>query len=330
MATIQTETRPVQLMRDHRDKVLAHAAARLIRSRPLSEPFDISGLFRTFIKLEDKRLKTSLHFGASACQIAEARSFVLDLVVESAYCEAARLGESAGLSSGVDKDCAVVAIGGYGRAELAPYSDLDILFLHSNHQSAQIRQLVEQFLRLLWDARLTVGHSFRTVSECVAAQRADAHFQTSLVNTRLLAGNVALYDSLLSALEKERGKRADSILSAIRTERDARYAKFSADIFLQEPNVKGGAGGLRDFHTAMWMAHARYGCRTLEELRARDLISEHKQRAVMRAYDFLWRVRYSAHLLTRRKTERLSLDLQPALAEEFGYKTGSYLLASEK
>ncbi|HKC66419.1 MAG TPA: hypothetical protein VKB86_22440, partial [Pyrinomonadaceae bacterium] len=109
MATIQTEMRPVQLMRDHRDKVLAHAAARLVRSRPLSEPFDISSLFRTFIKLEDKRLKTSLHFGASACQIAQARSFVLDLVVESGYCEAARLGESFGLLHSVDKDCAVVA-----------------------------------------------------------------------------------------------------------------------------------------------------------------------------------------------------------------------------
>ncbi|HKC66432.1 MAG TPA: [protein-PII] uridylyltransferase, partial [Pyrinomonadaceae bacterium] len=154
--------------------------------------------------------------------------------------------------------------------------------------------------------------------------------QTSLVNTRLLAGNVALYDSLLSALEKERGKRADSLISAIRIGRDARYAKFSADIFLQEPNVKDGAGGLRDFHTALWMAHARYGCRSMEELRARDLISEHKQKAIMRAYDFLWRVRYVTHLLTRRKTERIALDLQPSLAEEFGYRTGSYMLASEK
>ena len=317
-------------MRDHRDKVLAHAATRLVRSRPLSEPFDISGLFRTFIKLEDKRLKTSLHFGASACQVAQARSFVLDLVVESAYCEAARLGESAGLLSDVDKDCAVVAIGGYGRAELAPYSDLDLLFLHSNYRSAQIRQLIEQVLRLLWDARLTVGHSFRTVSECVAAARADAHFQTSLVNTRLLAGNVALYDSLLSALEKERVKRADSLLSSIRAERDARYAKFSPEVCLQEPNVKDGAGGLRDFHTAIWTAHARYGCCTLEELRARNLISEDRQRAVTRAYDFLWRVRYVAHLLTRRKTERLSLDLQPILAEDFGYKTSAHMLASEK
>ncbi|MDQ3820812.1 MAG: hypothetical protein M3362_24430, partial [Acidobacteriota bacterium] len=259
MATTQTETRPIQRMRDHRDRVLTHAATRLVRSRPLSEPFDISGLFRTFIKLEDRRLKTSLHFGSGGCQVAQTRSFVLDLVVESAYCEAARLGESVGLLSGVDKDCALVAIGGYGRSELAPHSDLDILFLHSNRQGAQVRQLAEQVLRLLWDARLTVGHSFRTVSECLTAARADAHFQTSLVNTRLLAGNVALYDSLLTALEKERVKRADSLLSAIRNERDARYSKFSADIFLQEPNVKEGVGGLRDFHTAMWTAHARYG-----------------------------------------------------------------------
>jgi [protein-PII] uridylyltransferase len=330
MATVQTETQFTHLKRTYRDKVLAHAATRLLRNKPPSEPFDISGLLRTFLKIEDQRLKTALRFGASGCQTAAARSFVLDLAVESAYCEATRLCEVGGYIAGAENDCALVALGGYGRGELAPYSDLDILFLHSGHRATQVRQIIEQVLRLLWDAKLTVGHSFHTISECVATARRDPHLQTALISMRLLAGNGALYNSLLTALEKERRKRGDSFIAAIRNEHDVRQVKFSSNVCLQEPNVKDGAGGLRDLHTALWTAYARYGCRTLEELRARDIISESEQQEAASAYDFLWRVRHALHLLTRRKTERLALDLQPTLAQEFGYKPSSYLLASEK
>src|SRR3954471_22717311 len=147
MATIQNDLHPTHTLRTLREKVLAHAAERLLRNKPLAEAFDISGLFRTFLKIEDQRLKTALHFGAGALETAAARSFVLDLIVESAYCEATRLCERGGLLKGAENDCAVVALGGYGRAELAPYSDLDILFLHTGHRATQTRQLVEQMLR---------------------------------------------------------------------------------------------------------------------------------------------------------------------------------------
>ena len=313
----------------YHEKVLAHAAVRLAPHQPLTDPGAVSGLLRTFLKIEDQRLRITHQIGTSGRQTATARSFVLDLVVEHAFREATRIDEG-GLLDGARNGCALVAIGGYGRAELAPYSDLDILFLYSGHRANQMRQLVEHVLRLLWDAGLTVGHSFRTVGDCVVAARTDPHLQTALVNTRLLAGNRALYHSLLEALEKDRRKRADAFIAAIRHERDARYAKFGATVCLQEPNIKESAGGIRDYHTALWAVHARYGCRTLEELRARDLISEDEGRRVARAYDFLWRVRYAAHLSTRRKTERLALDLQPALAQEFGYQPGAYLLGSEK
>ena len=330
MATILVEAQSAHLKRSYREKVLAHAATRLLRNKPPTESFDISKLLRTFLKLEDQRLKTALRFGTSASQIASTRSFILDLIVESAYCEALRLCEIAGVVNGAENDFALVALGGYGRAELAPYSDLDVLFLHSGRRATELRQLVEQILRLLWDAGLTVGHSFRTAGECVAAARGDPHLQTALVSIRRLAGNGALYNSLLTALEKERRKRGDELITVIRQERDARHARFSPVVCLQEPNVKDGAGGLRDLHTALWIAHAKYGCRTLEELRARDFISESELKGVGRAYNFLWRVRYMLHLLTRRKTERLALDLQPALAEEFGYRSGTHLLASER
>jgi [protein-PII] uridylyltransferase len=134
----------------------------------------------------------------------------------------------------------------------------------------------------------------------------------------------------LQALEKERRKRAEAYIAAILRERAARYAKYGAAVCLQEPNVKESPGGIRDLHTALWVGYARYGCRTLDELREQDVISEAEQRTAGRAVNFLWRVRYAAHLSTRRKTERLALDLQTTLAREFGYKAGTNLLASEK
>ncbi|HEX8136986.1 MAG TPA: [protein-PII] uridylyltransferase [Pyrinomonadaceae bacterium] len=330
MVTIQIEPQSPGLKRTHQEKVLAHASTRLAGPLAHTESADISKLFRTFLKIEDQRLKTALRLGASGSEVAGARSFVLDMVVRRAFDEAVRLGEASGLPAGFGHDCAVVALGGYGRAELAPYSDLDILFLHTGQRANQMRELVELVLRLLWDTGLTVGHSFHTVGECLAAARTDPHLQTALVSTRLLAGTGALYHPLLEGIEKYRRKKADHMIAAIRQELGARYARFGVDVCMQEPNVKEGAGGIRDLHTTLWAIYARYGCRTLEELRARALVTEEEARGAARAYDFLWRVRYHLHLLTRRKTERLSLDIQPLLAEEFGYRQGGYLLASEK
>jgi len=327
--TNEAETIFAPRKRSHSDKVQSHAAVRFSLHHPLANPAEISQQFRTFLKIEDQRLKMAHRCGAPGRQVAAARSSTLDLVVERAYHAATLLVPAGGSSRDTGDGCAVVALGGFGRGELAPYSDLDLLFLHSNHHALQARSLVEQILRLLWDAGLTVGHSLRSVTDCPAAAHRDPHFQTALVSTRMLAGDATLYDSLLETLEKDRRKRTDAFLAAIRNERDARYMKFSAVVCLQEPNLKDGAGGLRDFHTALWAGYARYGCRTLEELRSREIITEGERRNAARAVDFLWRVRYAAHLSTRRKTERLALDLQTTLARGFGYEPNAYLLASE-
>ncbi|MEJ7617403.1 MAG: hypothetical protein WKF30_10690 [Pyrinomonadaceae bacterium] len=178
--------------------------------------------------------------------------------------------------------------------------------------------------------RANRGPSFRTVSECVSAARTDAHLQTALVTTRLLAGNGALFDCLKLALERERRKRSDAFTAAVKHERDERYQKYGAAIYLQEPNVKESAGGLRDMHTALWIAHSKFGCQTLGELCGHNVISPEEQRRAERAYDFLLRVRYEAHLQTNRKTDHIALDLQPQLAHSFGYCSEPHLLASEK
>src|SRR6266566_2998116 len=330
MATTQIETPSVPRWRTHGEKALLHAEERFSLNRPLGDATAISRELRTFLKIEDQRLKIAHRCGTPGSQMAAARSSVLDLVVERAYQAATLLGDIDNSSDKTQQVCAVVALGGYGRGELAPYSDLDILFLHPNHRALQTRRLVEQILRLLWDAGVTVGPSFRTVSECVMAAHTDPHLQTALVSTRLLAGSSTIHDSLLQALEKDRRKRGDAYIGAILRERAARYAKFGAAVCLQEPNVKESPGGIRDLHTALWIGYIRYGCRTLDELRDHDVISESERRTTARAANFLWRVRYAAHLATRRKTERLALDLQTTLAREFGYKQSAGLLASEK
>lgn len=310
--------------------MLAHAAARLAPAGTAAPASEVAERLRIFLKLETERLRMAHYTGASGRQSALARSFVLDLAVEHAFREAARLSEAEGVVLQPQSGFALVAIGGYGREELAPYSDLDILFLYSNHRATQLRQVAEHVLRLLWDAGLTVGHSLRTVGDTVTAARTDPHLQTALVHKRLVAGNKGIYNSLVEALEKDRRKRVETFLAAVRHERDSRHLKFGATVCLQEPNVKESAGGLRDYHTALWAAHARYGSTTTEELRARGVISEEEALRAARAYDFLWRIRYAAHLVMRRKTERLALDIQPVLAQELGYKPGAYLLGSEK
>src|SRR5882724_46068 len=187
MVTYQRETLLAPRKRSHSEKVLLHAASRFSLNTRLADPVQISRQFRTFLKVEDQRLKMAHRCGAPGVETAAARSSVLDLVVQRAYRAATLLLEVPGSSHETSSACAMVALGGYGRGELAPYSDLDLLFLHSKHRALQTRRLVEPILRMLWDAGLTVGQSMRAVGDCMAAARADPHLQTALVSTRLLA-----------------------------------------------------------------------------------------------------------------------------------------------
>src|SRR6266436_5676196 len=320
----------LQLGESYRQKVLAHAATRLTRATAETDPASLSRLLRRFLTIEDYRLRMNHNFGAPGCETAAARSFVLDLVVKHAFQHASLAFQSNSMADGMHNACALLAIGGYGRAELAPHSDIDLLFLYSGQRLGQMKPILTSLLQVLWDAGLTVGHTFRTVGDCVTTALDDVHLRTALVNTRLLAGNKGLNNSLHEALEKDRRRRIKPFLTAIMHERDARYLKFGGSVCLQEPNIKETAGGLRDFHTAVWLAHAQHGYKSLAEMRAHDLVSENEARKILRAYDFLWRIRHSVHYGTGRKTEHLSLDMQPNLAAQFGYNPGTHLLGSEK
>src|SRR5262249_44257947 len=183
--------------RSFQDRVRANAAVCPDTSNPSGHEFARS--LQRFLKIENRRLRISHDLGAQGVQTAADRAFVLDIVVRMAFARA-----GAALTSGdTQNGGALLAVGGYGRAELAPFSDVDLVFLYSKQRLSQMKLLSESLLQLLWDAGLTVGYSFRTVGDCVAAVFDDPHLRTALVHTRLLAGNQALHKSLQVTLEKD-------------------------------------------------------------------------------------------------------------------------------
>ncbi len=280
--------------------------------------------FRGFLKLETRRLRTRHRFGLGGVEIAAGRAYLVDLVVKRAFQTASRPGEAPGL--------AVAAIGGYGRRELAPHSDVDLLFLHDGRSASQAQALVEQMLVLLWDVGLRVGHSFRSVEDCLAMARRDLHSRNAMADARQIAGQAELFSGFDQALERtvyRSGRLTDGFVEEMRHEWQQRRERFGHVVCVLEPNVKEGAGGLRDLHTVSWLARVKLGCRGLQALRSQGIVSEAESQGLSRCYDFLSRVRNEAHFTTGRCTDILSLDLQPTLAAQLGYGARRGLRPSE-
>ncbi|HEU4385510.1 MAG TPA: [protein-PII] uridylyltransferase [Anaeromyxobacteraceae bacterium] len=216
---------------------------------------------------------------------------------------------------------ALVALGGYGRRELAPHSDLDLLVLHrSGEPDAFTREAAEKFLYSLWDLRLEVGQGIRDVAECGRLAEQDLSARTALLDLRLLSGDAALYRELeRDQLHGLSQAKVDAFIADKIAETRARRERFGDSIYLLEPNVKESEGGLRDLQMALWTARAKFKVAGLSELLARALLPEPEVREVRRARDFIWRVRNHLHYLTGRKTDQLTFDLQPPVAAFMGY-----------
>jgi [protein-PII] uridylyltransferase len=317
-------------MKIDREQIEAHARQRLQGEAGAAEPRGRLSDFKRFLKLETDRLRMRHRFGLGGLEIASARSYQVDQVVAHA-CRLA-LAEAEPPARVALAGCAVVALGGYGRAELSPFSDVDLLFLHQGRAADAVRRFVEQVLQLLWDVGLTVGHSYRTLAECLEEARGDLHSRTALAEARLVAGDTSVFGALDRALDnaiRRDRKSGEAFLEALRADVAERHARVGGAVCVQEPNVKEGVGGLRDLHAVLWVAQARHGSRGLAEARAASVVSEREHQSARRAYDFLLRVRAEAHFATGRKTDVLTLDLQPAVALSLGYEDGRGLLASE-
>ena len=215
---------------------------------------------------------------------------------------------------------AVAAVGGYGRGELAPFSDIDLLFLLPYKRNPRVEQVVEYMLYLLWDLGLKVGHSVRSVDDCLRLARTDTTIRTSLMETRLLWGEQSLYDTLRRRfVEEVTAGTGAAFTEAKLAERDSRHRRMGDSRYVLEPNMKEGKGGLRDLQTLFWIGKYLYQVDDVDGLVAKGVLTGEEARRFRRSESFLLAVRCHLHYLTGRAEDRLTFDLQPELARVAGY-----------
>jgi [protein-PII] uridylyltransferase len=215
---------------------------------------------------------------------------------------------------------ALVAVGGYGRGELAPFSDIDLLFLLPYKQTPHTEQVVELLLYLLWDLRFKVGHATRSVEDCLRQAKSDLTIRTALLEVRRLRGDEELFRELKTRFDAEivRGSAAQFVEAKL-AERDERHRRLGDSRYQLEPNVKDGKGGLRDLHTLFWLAKYIYRIDDVAKLVELGVLSAEESRRFARAQSFLWTVRCHLHYLAGRAEERLTFDLQGEIGRRMGY-----------
>ncbi len=266
--------------------------------------------------------------GASGQQSVAAYAGFMDSFLGTLYRLAVEDAKREGL---VPSPLVLVALGGYGRGELHPLSDLDLMLIYDGEMCPYVQRVTQGLLYTLWDLGLQVGHAVRSLPDCLAMARTDFPSRTSMQQARLLVGDRRLFNRFRKVLaENVYQKDFAQFLETTLTERDQRYRKFGGSPYMGEPNVKESAGGLRDIHTAMWLASTKFGTRTLRELADKRLINGREQKTTDEALTFLWRVRNELHFLSGHKNDVLSRDIQPQIAKNFGYTGDELSLPVEK
>ena len=314
----------------HLDKILAHAERELVSAKS-QRPTDVLPLYKRFLKIEEHRLRLRHRAGGGGRELSALRVELVDILLRHAFSAAAAFAEK---RDGVRKTrLALLALGGYGRGELNPSSDVDVMFLHAaraTDRSSYVGQMVEQVLYLLWDIGFKVGHSTRSIKEALAQANSDMHTKTAMLESRYIAGD----DRLVTAFRENfrakcvRGYEREYIELRM-NDQVARHVKHQNSVYVQEPDVKRGCGGLRDYQNLLWMTYFKEGALSTEHLVGRDWLSEADRRDLDAAYDFLLRVRSDLHYLTRRATDVLRLNVQETVARDLGYSQKNPLQRSE-
>jgi [protein-PII] uridylyltransferase len=255
--------------------------------------------------------------GGSGHTVVRLQSAATDRVVNMLWDRAM---EEAGRSS-PRSPVALIAIGGYGRRDLAPYSDLDLLVLHGDGKpNGFVKAAAERLVYALWDLRLEVGYAVRDLKTCDALASEDHTARTALLDLRYLGGDRDLFRALERAeLHGLSAAKVEKFLADKLDEMRARRERFGDSLYLLEPNIKESEGGLRDLHSALWLARVRFKVAGITELLSRALLPEREILEMRRARDFLWRVRNEMHYLAARKWDQLTFDVQPQVASAMGY-----------
>jgi [protein-PII] uridylyltransferase len=257
--------------------------------------------------------------GAAGGEIVDAYTEVMDGVMRALY-EAAT-SEYAERYAQLDQRLAVVAQGGYGRGELNPCSDIDLLFLYPHKRDPYVDSVTERILYCLWDTKLDLGHAARNIRDCVRLAATDLKVKTALLDTRFLCGDGALYAEFAAAMDNEVLRRgAERFFREKLEENRSRHEQYGDSVYLLEPQLKEGEGGLRDLHTAMWMAKVKFKVHGMEELVHKGVLSERERHEIKEAQDFLWRVRNHLHFLSGKHQDQLTFEYQERVAEDLGFE----------
>jgi len=252
--------------------------------------------------------------GAPGRTIVRATSELLDRVVATLF-------EATLREAGDPPGLAVAAIGGYGRMELAPYSDIDLLLVHRDLPEETVRPIAEHFFTALWDLKLEVGSAARTPDECAQIAADDHTARTALLDCRYVAGDRETYALLeRKVLRDLTAKQVDELIEAKIAELRRRRERFGGTVHLLEPNVKQSPGALRDLQAALWMARARFKASGLSNLLQRGVLPGREIERLKEARDFLWRVRNQLHYLAGRKEDHLTFHWQEEVARALGYR----------
>jgi [protein-PII] uridylyltransferase len=276
---------------------------------------------KQFIGGERVSIEAAHRQGTSGLDVVGLHTDLVDAII----CQLFRLADS-GVRPDVrerTEGCAIVALGGYGRRELNPASDVDVMFLYPRQVDEYVRAVLNHVLYFLWDLGFTVGHSCRSLADAARMMETDLTARTSMLEARFLAGQPTVFAEMQARMWRGlQGRRAQQYIAEKLEEQGRRHQKYGGSVYLQEPNVKEGPGGLRDFHVAVWVARARHRLADLADLSSLNLLTPVELGQCVQALDFLLRVRSALHYLQAGKHDVLSLAIQVPVAASLGFCDG--------
>ncbi len=255
-------------------------------------------------------LKRLYQHGTPVEEIVTGRAYLVDRVLTTLYEH---------YFAPIEQSIALIAVGGYGRGELHPASDIDLMLLLQDEEDERTREAIERFIMLLWDARLEIGHSVRTLDECVNEAANDITVATNILESRLLSGAMELFDNMQTLTGPDKMWDNQSFFQAKLKEQIQRNGKYNDTAYNLEPNIKEGHGGLRDIQMIGWVAKRHFGASSLSDLVDHNFLREEELKTLLEGQHLLWRIRCSLHYLTGRREDRLLFDYQHQLALEFGF-----------
>ena len=294
-------------------------AALIILREALAD--DTAGNSRTALELAGENIKERFLAGESVVNLVHLRAAVVDELLvflwrrHANYC--------AGVAS-------LIAVGGYGRGELHPSSDVDIMILLPDDLPESVEPELSDFVTALWDVGLEIGHSVRTVGQCFEQASKDLTVATTLIEARLLDGPASLYAAMQEVIGPDNLWPPSEFFAEKHKEQIARHHRYGDTAYNLEPNVKGSPGGLRDIQMIGWVAKRHFGVETLDQLIEHNFLTPGQVQRLNEGQAFLWRVRFALHVLTGRREDRILFDHQIKLAQMLGYEDATYTLAVEQ